>query len=111
NPQGVVEPANIILDKLNFPEVKTALPKEKFTVRPATVNHFLKVYPDTIRGNELSAVTVRGYKKKDLSYDPSKRVSPDSKIITSENIGKGASSVSNAFMRVPGVQIVNGYVA
>jgi len=114
SPQGTVERADIILDKLNFPKVRTALPKQKFTVRPATVNHYLKVYPDTLsglRGDELSAVTIKGYKKKELSYDPSKRVSPDSKIITSENIGKGASSVTNAFLRVPGVAILNGFVA
>ena len=114
SPQGAVEQTDIILDKLKFPEVRTVFPREKFTIRPTTVNHFLKVYPDTlagIRGGELSPVTVKGYKKKDLSYDPSKRVSPDSKIITSENIGKGANSVSNAFLRVPGVAIINGYVA
>ena len=114
SPQGTVEHTDIVLDKLNFPKVKTGLPKEKFTVRPATVNHYLKVYPDTlsgIRGDELSGVTVKGYKKKELSYDPSKRVSPDSKIITSDDIGKGTNSVSNAFLRVPGVQIVNGFVA
>ena len=112
--KGTVEHADIVLDKLNFPRVKTDLPKEKFTLRPATVNHYLKVYPDTlsgIRGDELTGVTVKGYKKKELSYDPSKRVSPDSKIITSDDMGKGANSVSNAFLRVPGVQIVNGFVA
>ena len=114
SPQGTVEHTDIVLDKLNFPKVKTGLPKEKFTIRPATVNHYLKVYPDTltgIRGDELSGVTVKGYKKKELSYDPSKRVSPDSKIITSDDIGKGTNSVSNAFLRVPGVQILNGFVA
>ena len=113
SPQGTVEHPDIVLDKLNFPRVKTGIPKEKFTIRPATVNHYLKVYPDTlfgIRGDELSGVTVKGYKKKELSYDPSKRVSPDSKIITSDDIGRGTNSVSNAFLRVPGVQIVNGYV-
>jgi hypothetical protein len=113
NPQGTVEHPDIVLDKFNFPKVKMGLPKEKFTVRPATVNHYLKVYPDSlfgIRGDELSGVTVKGYKKKELSYDASKRVSPDSKIITSDDIGKGTNSVSNAFLRVPGVQIVNGYV-
>jgi hypothetical protein len=114
SPQGTVEHTDIVLDKLNFPKVKTGLPKEKFTVRPATVNHYLKVYPDTltgIRGDELRGVTVKGYKKKELSYDPSKRVSPDSKIITSDDIGKGTNSISNAFLRVPGVQILNGFVA
>jgi hypothetical protein len=114
SPQGAIEQTDIILDKFNFPNVKAALPKEKFTIRPATVNHYLKIYPDTvlgIRGDELSAVTVRGYKKKDLSYDPGKRVSPDSKIITSKDIGQGANSVSNAFLRVPGVQLINGFVA
>jgi hypothetical protein len=114
SPQGAVERTDIILDKFKFPEVRTVLAREKFTMRPTTVNHFLKVYPDTlsgIRGDELSPVTVKGYKKKDLSYDPSKRVSSDSKIVTSEDIGKGANSVSNAFLRVPGVQIINGFVA
>jgi len=114
SPQGAVERADIILDKVNFPRVRTTLPKEKFTIRPTTVNHYLRVYPDTlsgIRGGELSPVTVKGYTKKDLSYDPSKRVSPDSKIITSENIGKGANAVTNAFLRVPGVAILNGFVA
>ena len=114
SPQGTVEHTDIVLDKLNFPKVKTGLPKEKFTIRPATVNHYLKVYPDTlsgIRGDELRGVTVKGYKKKELSYDPSKRVSPDSKIITSDDIGNGTNSVSNAFLRVPGVQILNGFVA
>jgi len=112
--QGAVERAEITLDKVHFPEVRTAFPKEKFTIRPSTINHYLKVYPDTlaaIHGGELSPVTVRGYKKKDLTYDPSKRVSPDSKIITAEDTGKGTSSVSNAFLRVPGVQIINGFVA
>jgi hypothetical protein len=37
-------------------------------------------------------------------------VSPDSKIITSDDMGNGTNSVSNAFLRVPGVQIVNGFV-
>jgi hypothetical protein len=113
-PQGTVERADIVLDKFNFPNVKTAVSKEKFPMRPATVNHYLKIYPDTLsglRGDELTPVTVKGYKKKDLTYDPSKRVSPDSKIITSEDIGKGSSSVSNAFLRVPGVQLINGFVA
>jgi len=114
SPQGTVEQADIVLDKLNFPIVKTTTAKEKFPVRPATVNHYLKVYPDTLsgfRGDELSAVTVKGYRKKDLTYDASKRVSADSKIITAEDIGKGSSSVSNAFLRVPGVQLLNGFVA
>jgi len=114
SPKGIVEHTEIVLDKLNFPRVKMDLPKEKFSIRPSTVNHYLKVYPDTlsgIRGDELTGVTVKGYKKKELSYDPSKRVSPDSKIITSEDMGKGTNSVSNAFLRVPGVQIVNGFVA
>jgi hypothetical protein len=94
--------------------VRSVLPKDKFIIRPTAVNHFLKLYPDTlsgIRGQELSPVTVKGYKKKELTYDPSKRVSPDSKIITSENIGTGAGSVANAFLRVPGVSIINGFVA
>src|SRR6185369_3989646 len=114
SPKGIVEHTEIVLDKLNFPRVKMDLPKEKFSIRPSTVNHYLKVYPDTlsgIRGDELTGVTVKGYKKKELSYDPSKRVSPDSKIITSEDMGKGTNSVSNAFLRVPGVQIINGFVA
>jgi len=114
SPQGAVERTEITLDKVRFPEVTTALAKEKFTIRPSTVNHYLRVYPDTLaglHGGELSPVTVKGYKKKDLNYDPSKRVSPDSKIITAQDIGKGANSVSNAFLRVPGVQIINGFVA
>jgi len=113
SPQGAVEQTDIILDKFKFPEVRTILPKDKFTVRAATINHYLKIYPDTLaglRGDELSPVTVKAYKKKELTYDPSKRVSPDSKIITSQDIGKGANSVSNAFLRVPGVQLVNGFV-
>ena len=112
--KGAIERTDIILDKFNFPTVSTVLQKEKFIIRPATVNHYLKVYPDTLsglRGDELSPVTVKGYKKKELSYDPSKRVSPDSKIITSEDIGKGSGSVTNAFLRVPGVQLINGFVA
>ena len=114
SPQGAVERAEIILDKVRFPEVTTTPAKEKFTIRPSTVNHYLRVYPDTlsgIHGGELSPVTVKGYRKKDFNYDPSKRVSPDSKIITAQDIGKGANSVSNAFLRVPGVQIINGFVA
>jgi len=114
SPKGAIERTDIILDKFNFPTVSTVLQKEKFIIRPATVNHYLKVYPDTLsglRGDELSPVTVKGYKKKELSYDPSKRVSPDSKIITSEDIGKGSGSVTNAFLRVPGVQLINGFVA
>jgi hypothetical protein len=114
SPQGTLEQTNIILDKFKFPEVRSVLPKDKFIIRPTAVNHFLKLYPDTlsgIRGQELSPVTVKGYKKKELTYDPSKRVSPDSKIITSENIGTGAGSVANAFLRVPGVSIINGFVA
>jgi hypothetical protein len=114
SPQGAVERTDIVLDKVNFPKVSTLLQKEKFAIRPATVNHYLKIYPDTLaglRGDELTPVTVKGYKKKELSYDPSKRVSADSKIITSEDIGKGSNSVSNAFLRVPGVQLINGFVA
>lgn len=111
--KGTVENADITLDKLKFPQVNTGLPKEKFTVRPAAVNNYLRVYPDTlngIKGDELAAVTVKGYKKKEPNYDVSKRVSPDSKIITSTDIGNGVNSVSNALLRVPGVQLVNGYV-
>jgi hypothetical protein len=72
-PQGTVERADIVLDKFNFPNVKTAVSKEKFPMRPATVNHYLKIYPDTLsglRGDELTPVTVKGYKKKELTYDP-----------------------------------------
>ena len=61
SPQGAVERTDIVLDKVNFPKVSTLLQKEKFAIRPATVNHYLKIYPDTLaglRGDELTPVTV-----------------------------------------------------
>jgi hypothetical protein len=48
SPQGTIEHTDIVLDKLNFPKVRVALSKEKFTIRPASVNHYLKIYPDTL---------------------------------------------------------------
>jgi hypothetical protein len=114
NQRGNPEQATVSLDTLKFPTVNHLLSRKKFTVKQSSISKYFSSYFDetSARGSELSPVTVEANKKKKPKYDENKRVSKDSKIVTHDDFGKGgANRVANAMQRVPGFQIIGGYVA
>jgi hypothetical protein len=115
NQRGNNEEVNIFLDTLKFPDLSGLLPKKKFSIKPAMINDYLKFYPNAIsidRSNELGGVTVTGYKRKESKYDESKRISQNSWIITHDDLGRGgAGRITNAILRVPGLQVIGGFIA
>ena len=118
NKKGIKQDEEIIIDSFAFPHFKTpAQSKKRFASTETKVIHDFKAHQlDTTligTGKEwLNAVTVKAYKKKEVDYDESKRVSPFSRIITSDMIEQGGiGSVANALLMTPGVHMKNGHLA
>jgi TonB-dependent SusC/RagA subfamily outer membrane receptor len=106
----------IVLDPLSFPAFNTPPEmKKRFYSTQQTVGQFRNYYMDTTVVNNkksyLKTVTVRAYRRKEVNYDESKRISQFSRIVTSEQLGNsGFGNMANALLMVPGVHIMGGYL-
>lgn len=117
NLKGVQQSDKMIIDTFIFPVVHTPFGlKRKFsTTQAAVLNHFKTYQLDTFKigsGKEwLKAVTVKRYKKKPVDYDETKRVSQFSKVITTDQLGSGATgNIANALLMTAGVHIRQGFI-
>ncbi len=59
----------------------------------------------------LKPVVIKSYKKKEVDYDETKRVSPFSHVITHKMITRGANTVGNSLLMVPGVHATGNNIA
>jgi TonB-dependent receptor-like protein len=105
----------IIVDTFSYPDMHTpAHLKKKFSQHEIEMLQNFKTYQLStlsfgIGKGWLKPVTVKGVKKKELSYNDSKRVSQFSKIITPDKFEQGGvGGITNALLMVPGVHYVNG---
>lgn len=118
NKNGVKQDEEIVIDSFSFPHFHTPVQlKKRFSAHETKVIHDFKTHQlDTAligTGKEwLNAVTVKGYKKKEVDYDESKRVSQFSRVITNDMINQGGmNAISNALLMTPGVHLKNGRLA
>ena len=118
NTKGIKQDEDVFIDSFQFPHFHTPIElKKRFSNNETKVIHDFKVHQlDTAligTGKEwLNAVTVKAYKKKEIDYDESKRVSQFSRIITSDMIETGGiGAIGNALIMTPGVHFKNGHLA
>ncbi len=107
----------IELDTFSFPVYRTPIVLKKQFINDGGNGIAKKssTYLDTVfigaGKGWLKPVTVKSVAKKQVTYDESKRKSNFSKIITNEMLEDGGvNNVGFAVLRVPGVQLRNGYV-
>jgi len=107
----------INIDTFSFPRFATpAALKKQFTLTSITAEEQVKKYHiDTVFvgvGKEwLQSVTVKTKAKKPDTYNTSKRISPFSYLITSDQISQGGyGNASNILLNVPGISFKGGYV-
>lgn len=115
--QGLIEDASIAIDTLRTQKLNGhAFLKKKFTVNPSAIDDYLKAYNNDglISGNDkeiLKEVNVKANKKRELSYDASKRVSLSSKIVVINKFDKGSpGTVKNAILSAGGFRVIDGFI-
>lgn len=108
----------IIVDTFSYPDIHTpAHLKKKFSRQEIEMLKNFKTYQLStlsfgIGKGWLKPVTVKGLKKKELSYNDSKRVSQFSKIITPDKFDQGGvGGITNALLMVPGVHFQGGHLS
>lgn len=109
NARGNPKHSNIEVDQMIYPHLVTPLSmKQPLPIQNASVEKYLSAKYDV--GNDdkksLPAVNIKG-QKSSAEYDVSKRVNPNSTILTGTDIGEN-NDVGNAILRVGGMHIVNG---
>jgi hypothetical protein len=118
NLKGIKEDKyTVVFDTVSMPHFITPdFMKKKFLLDEKSqkvIKELLNI--DSVRiGNGiewLKPVIVKRFKKKKVTYDESKRVSPFSHIITQEMIGFGGNMAGNALLRVPRVHLVGNTIA
>ena len=114
NVKGNTEGLEILLDPFVYPKLSTPASLKQFLpVVPQMVKRYLNIYNNVGLMDDgkqtLPPVTVK-YSKKNISYDESKRVSPNSAIISSDDLNERNSSVGNAVLRVGGMHLLNGFL-
>jgi hypothetical protein len=118
NLKGIKEEKyTVVFDTVSMPHFITpGFLKKKFVFDEKSqkiIKELLAV--DSVRiGNGiewLKPVIIKRYKKKEVTYDESKRVSPFSHIITQEMIGYGGNMAGNALLRVPRVHLAGNTIA
>lgn len=113
NLNGRIENDKIVLDTLVYPKLNTPVSLKQFPqLDTRSLKKYLNTYYDaSLNDNDkhsLPRVVVKDRKK--VNYDQSKRVSPNSAIITSDDFNEGNNSLGNAVLRVGGMHMLNGYL-
>lgn len=113
NINGRIENDKIVLDTLVYPKLNTPLSLKQFPPLDArSLKKYLNIFYDAALVDNvrhlLPRVVVQDGKK--VNYDQSKRVSPNSAIITSDDLNEGRNSVGNAILKVGGLHMLNGYL-
>ncbi len=108
---GKKQNAHVITEPFKYPVFATpAVLKKRFSSSEfAMIKDFKSYELDTAifgKGKDwLRAVTVKSYRKKQVNYDESKRMSPYSYIITSDRLqAGGARAIGNALLMVPRIR-------
>ncbi|HLX92990.1 MAG TPA: Plug domain-containing protein [Puia sp.] len=110
NLKGHGESGRVLIDKMEFPQfptpkaLKAALAQADITAIRNFKAHMLEDTSFYGKQNDLlTPVTIKGEKNNTANYDKSKRVSPFSYIITSDNLNNGdRNAVLNVIQNVPG---------
>lgn len=113
NLKGQIENNKIVLDTLAYPKLNTPVSlKQYLPLHTKALKKYLTSYYDAELINEdkhlLPSVIVKEGKKV-VKYDESKRVSPNSDILTSDDLNE-RTSVGNAVLKVGGLHLLNGYL-
>ena len=113
NQKGNPENAKILLDTFMVPGISTPVYLKQFLpVQTKAVKKYLNTYYNTALmdwdKHTLPPVTVKD-RKKPVNYNESKRVSPNSVILTSDDLDE-RNSVGNAVLRAGSMQLLNGYL-
>ena len=115
NLKGHTEHTEIVLDPFVYPKLNTPVSlKQWIPVVPQTIKRYLNIYSNAGSMDDgkqsLPPVTVK-YGKKNVDYDESKRVSPNSSIITSDDLNERSNNgVGNAVLKVAGMHLLNGFL-
>ncbi len=110
------EAFHILLDTVRYPEFQTPAILKKTFMQDQQIqairNGFYSsdsFFTGTGKGY-LKTIVVKTYKKKEVNYDASKRISNFSHIITQDMIGAGPEMAGNALLMIPGVHLSQGLV-
>ena len=108
--KGFSKNKKIMLDDQVLPHVSTPVLLKQYLPLQTTVSrkYFTEYKRENETGQMLTPVTVKAKQK--VSYDENKRVNVNSYIITSEDLIR-KNSVRNAILSVPGLTLINGYLA
>jgi len=118
NKRGIAEPEDYInIDYFKFPSFTTpAVLKRRFTAFNAVAAQQLAKYTNDTFYNYigkgwLKPVVVTAVAKAAPNYDVSKRLSPFSRIITSDKLGHGGpNEIGYSLFSIPGIQLIGGKV-
>lgn len=111
---GKTADSKIVIDPPGLPELHTPEGmKQLLAITPALRSAYAKHYTDTVfivNSREwMRPVTLRAKSK--TSYDHSRQISRFTTVLTSEQLLKlGMGNIGFGLLRLPGVQIINGYV-
>ena len=114
--KGTTKNDKIIIDTFQFPQfhtpeqLKKKFPEEEVGILKNFKAHQLDTMSIKFGKGWLAPVTIKEAKKKELSYDESKRVSRFSQIIAGSELDLNRNSVEYALLMVHGISLKNGYV-
>jgi hypothetical protein len=114
--KGTTRNDKIIIDTFQFPQfhtpeqLKKKFPEEEVGILKKFKAHQLDTMSIKFGKGWLAPVTIKEVKKKELSYDESKRVSRFSQIIAGSDLDLNRNSVEDALLMVHGISLKNGYV-
>jgi TonB-dependent SusC/RagA subfamily outer membrane receptor len=102
--------SKVVLDAITFPKLTTPVTlKRYFDESPSKARQKINTYINALffnaEGKPLSPV----YVKTVADFDNSKRISPYSSILTSNDLD-GRTSVDLAILKISGLQLLNGYL-
>ena len=107
---------HIVFDTAAMPDIATPAYLKRKVVQPRFLQTARIAFLNTsaftagFGKDYLKPITVTTFKKKELTYDASKRVSNFSHIITQDMIGAGADMAGNALLMIPGVHLSQGLI-
>jgi hypothetical protein len=113
NQKGYSEDAKILLDTFKYPKLRTPAHLKQFLpLQTKVIKKYLNTYYNVASMDwdkkTLPPVTVKN-RKKPVNYNESKRVSPNSVILTSNDLDE-RNNVGYSVLRAGSMQLLNGYL-
>jgi hypothetical protein len=109
---GHAQSDKIIIDDPAYPKLSTPVfLKEYLQLQPKTISKYINAYYEfgTVDDKHALPTVIVNKSQKNVDYDQSKRVSPGSTILTSNELNE-RNGVGNSVLNVGGMHLLNGYL-